>query len=430
MKPMVQLSDLSLERRPPVVARFDILLLAPVLTIAEINPLGRLTGFDLFSLALLPVHLQGAVFHRDERTKWFVLLAGVWALATVVAALWNAGDAMATLRSLSKVLVITSNVLAISWIVRGSIPRMLVFLVIFGASSMAKALLFPDDIIGLLDEQGRDFWKFGMGNALNIIVLSVVSLAGPATAHGRLSRVPATLVLALASLSFNARGLFAILMGTLTLEFAAFVTRRRPPGPGLLLQVALLVVAGLLATKVVYEYAASSGFLGADALAKYEMQSSGDINLLVAGRSELLVSFEAIAMAPLLGHGPGAENYGLAIGRLVSLDEAGLPIDPRDFEQTEIPAHSHLLGSWVEAGILGGVFWIYILTLVPRAILAALANRQMLPIFAYLLVGLAWDILFSPITIFSRTNDPVAIAAALLLLRDVRAYASGRREDR
>ena len=39
---------------------------------------------------------------------------------------------------------------------------------------------------------------------------------------------------------------------------------------------------------------------------------------------------------------------------------------PEDVEEPVIPTHSHLTMAWVESGILGGVFWIYVLGLTFR----------------------------------------------------------------
>ena len=39
-------------------------------------------------------------------------------------------------------------------------------------------------------------------------------------------------------------------------------------------------------------------------------------------------------------------------------------------------AHSHLFGAWVEAGILGAVFWGYALVIVGRAFLTFLISRR------------------------------------------------------
>jgi len=91
------------------------------------------------------------------------------------------------------------------------------------------------------------------------------------------------------------------------------------------------------------------------------MQAHGEYGLIVGGRSEILVSAQAIMDSPILGHGSWAKNEEYA-AMLNYLRESMGYVAQGKHESGLIPTHSHIFGAWVEAGILGAVFWLWILT--------------------------------------------------------------------
>jgi hypothetical protein len=63
-----------------------------------------------------------------------------------------------------------------------------------------------------------------------------------------------------------------------------------------------------------------------------------------------------------------------------------------------IPAHSHISGGWLEAGIFGGIFWIIALVRAVRTLVngSTAFIGQLAPLMTFLLVFFAWDLIFSP----------------------------------
>jgi hypothetical protein len=59
---------------------------------------------------------------------------------------------------------------------------------------------------------------------------------------------------------------------------------------------------------VLYEYGASEGWLGDEAREKYLIQSSGDMGILLGGRTQILASAQAIIDSPVIGHGSRAKD--------------------------------------------------------------------------------------------------------------------------
>ena len=206
---------------------------------------------------------------------------------------------------------------------------------------------------------------------------------------------------------------------------------RRPQGgikPVRLAVVTLAIAAALIGFQQLYVTAVKSGSLGFDALQKYDDQSTGDLGLLLGGRSESLASLQAIADSPLIGHGSWAKDsyYVNLLYEQASLhgySQTGLYND-----DDAIPTHSHLLGAWVEGGFLGGLFWIWVLLLTARRLIFAVnvdSNFQILLLFCG--ISLLWDVLFSPLGTQARLITPYYLVV-ITNLRPVKSLAS--RHDR
>ena len=158
---------------------------------------------------------------------------------------------------------------------------------------------------------------------------------------------------------------------------------------------AVLVMAASLGIVRLYDYAATSGMLGVAAQEKYDAQSGGAFGVVLGGRSEALGSLGAIVDSPVIGHGSWAKDpvyVTLLEDRLARL---GYVVQTRSSDL--IPSHSHVFGAWVESGVMGAVFWLAVLTLPVRVLMALHLTRESLsPLFVFVSVLLVWDVLFSP----------------------------------
>ena len=166
-----------------------------------------------------------------------------------------------------------------------------------------------------------------------------------------------------------------------------------------------------------YGYMARRSLLGEKARQIYEQQARGDLGLLIGGRSEILVSIRAIMDSPIIGHGSWAKAYSYS-NTLVYLKRI-LGYYPITYDNLGlIPTHSHLFGAWVEAGILGAVFWIWILSLPIRGLSRLICTKDILtPLVAFLSFLLIWDILFSPYGAELRIMTPYYIIVMMSLFQ-------------
>jgi len=105
--------------------------------------------------------------------------------------------------------------------------------------------------------------------------------------------------------------------------------------------------------------------------------------------------------SPIIGHGswPTDSTYTLYLAHLMaSLGYRNSPAGAAIKRYGGlIPAHSHLLGAWVQAGVAGAIFWFWVYSLIIRGLRALYtAGEPLTPLIAYFAFLLGWDVLFSP----------------------------------
>lgn len=161
---------------------------------------------------------------------------------------------------------------------------------------------------------------------------------------------------------------------------------------------------------VIYKYAAENGFLNDSAQAKYDNQSKRGtrvLDFLIAGRTSTFAAIVPIMERPIVGYGSWAIDDGYLMEKW--LREYGAADEYESFVKTRlymqehggfsmlIGAHSHLLGFWLEYGILGLPIWIYVIFLFFRHLRRyAGAVPQWFCIIVVGLPNYIWGILFSP----------------------------------
>lgn len=162
-----------------------------------------------------------------------------------------------------------------------------------------------------------------------------------------------------------------------------------------------LIATLVLATGVFYGFAAKAGYLGEKAKKQYLMQSSGDLGPIVGGRSEPIIGLFAVLQSPIFGYGYGADSadkmYEKA-NRFFQNQKYDVNIQLiRSDNQNQIPQHSYILNFWISYGILGLLFWIFILnSLWKIVVLEILAPTEFLPLILYVSILSCWNIFFSP----------------------------------
>ena len=162
----------------------------------------------------------------------------------------------------------------------------------------------------------------------------------------------------------------------------------------------------------------SAGLIAEEARQKNEAEAKAG-SLLLGGRPEIQVSLQAVKDSPIIGYGSWAKDSKY-VEMLFDLEvENGVFTSSElyDIGAGYIPTHSHLMGAWVWAGIFGATFWLYVLWLTARAtIRLGLLRPPLAPVYAWIVPGMFWQIMFSPFGLNVRMYDAVAIVIMIDLL--------------
>lgn len=408
---------------PPPAAghRFGLGLLACVLAGLpiglDVELIGRITGTELVLLALLPVAvLRGRMPALAGPMRTLVALALVWLVAQFVSDVANDNTVDNMARGAARALV-TAFLLLGFFALAGDRPRNLrVVYLAFAVGLLVGARINPSDYFEI------DRWKFGYGGGTTTLIIAG---AGLAWAWGMRSVAIGICVLAgILNLFLGFRSLagMAIMTGLLLGLSALLGDRDRGTSTLQVVVIFAVLAAGGAGVIELYAEAAQSGLLGVEEQEKYFQQVDGR-GVLLSGRAEFPVALEAVMERPLLGHGSWAVNEHYAI-RIWEISGYGLDEIPPDASDL-IPSHSHLMGAWVEAGVLGALFWVYVLLLLARAFVAMVRNGAVAdPLLAFVLMNLLWAVFFSPYGLTNRVVGCFAIVVAVTVLRlDARTRA-------
>jgi hypothetical protein len=158
----------------------------------------------------------------------------------------------------------------------------------------------------------------------------------------------------------------------------------------------------ILTTVKSYSYLAACGYLGEPAKEKYLMQVSSPEEgfSLLDSRNEAYFVMPKIIESPLIGWGSWAKD--LSYVRIKSNELSQINkgyIGKSADEEGLIPTHSHILSGALEAGLFGGIFWLYVLWLCMRnAIFLNMIkeNKTLWSVLVFITALTVWDILFSP----------------------------------
>jgi O-antigen ligase len=385
----------------------------------SVNFVGSLPGCEIVALAMLPFlllrHGQRA-FRREY--MWFYALLGLWLLGTTVGDIYFQSAMTSRAKGVARVLCFGLDFATLAILINGSLRGFIAFTIGFAPAMAGIGYHFREDFLVA--------WKFGLGFALTLLALVIASHFYVRRKHW----VYISIFLGIATLNliFGARSQIAIDLVSLALILPIFERRRRKQKGAARERRDTFKVAVLLVLAAGAAYAANQairfgvnhGFFDESTQDKFQTQEQGKLGVLGGGRPETLVAIQAIRDSPLLGHGSYAVDpkYNLLQKDIEYQNGYTESDDPDADESGGIPAHSHLTQSWVESGIFGGVFWIYVLILTFRGILVLISEGSpMAPLFAFLLSGFLWDILFSPMGSFDRMWGAFAALISYNLIR-------------
>jgi hypothetical protein len=405
------------------------LFLVGLSSLIDVPIMGRVMGPDvLCAVGLLAVIVGRGGTRYGKDAKLFFVMVALWFFGALLTDMIRGTSMDDLVRGWSKIFFFTISFAYLYLATKGKINLLIWYFLGLNAGAMAQLWIAPDEFF-------YDYpWKFGYGPPATAFMIVCISTPFVARVVGPWGQAAATIVAAAANLAGESRSVFAILLGVACIvvlgALFARVLRGRPLPKRLF---AITVLGGFFfyqGVVTIYETAATSGILGPEALEKYENQTQGGTGLLLGGRAESLVSTQAIADSPIIGHGSWARDYSYVALFIEALEKRGAPLTTEYSNSGLIPSHSFLLGSWVEHGIFGGLFWIYVFVLCCRSLYSLFHIPSALrPLVAFVIFSFMWDVLFSPFAAGQRFTVPMELCFVLWAIRNEQTAALPRRRD-
>ena len=381
---------------------------------------------EVLAILFLALQFKKLKFTKTEKT--FFQLALVWAGAQLVSDIINESELLDSIKGVLAPIIFASTTLGLityfrkntatktrlkrTYFLNENMPSFLFGLTL---ANLLDVIFFPD-----LFAQDNP-WKWGVGAAVVGLIAIYSSF------FRRKTSISLLLILLIlffgVSLYFDARSL-AVFPLLALLGFSiyknskgAWVFKTFGGDWGLAKLLIVLLTIIFLFNLLITLLFSSDLFLStlSDASAeKFRSQSQGEYGALLGGRSEILISLTAFLDSPLWGHGSWAQDKtGKYVTEYVLLKE-DLGYGEENLSHTldaltYIPSHSYIMTAFVWAGLLGGLFWVYLLISTLKSFIKFMPQ---LPYYFYLgFVLLLWDIFFSPFGASERFSSAVFLSS-------------------
>lgn len=405
--------------------------LVGVLANQTINILGTLKAGELLAFFYLLFINKKTAISKVPASIFFAAIA--WSVAQLLSDVINKTELTDAVKGIGAPLVFLVSLTGLIAFLTRSSRRLPSFLLGLPIGALADLLLNPRGHY----LAGANPWKWGFESIVSSLALIIYSfiiepkLRSPRKVNiGDLLYLFVVIILTVVSLGNESRSSLispVIFIGYLFLRtgklnryinLARYISPKTFVKPFALVIIAFLI--GNIALTAVFQNSFVLSLMPQSSQAKTIEQSSNQWGLLFGGRTEIFASAQAFLDKPLLGHGSWAKD---PIGfyttlRSDRLSESGQDVnyDRLDYilsssDKLLIPAHSYLFGGLVWAGIMGGIFWIIVLSYVVRTLLN---NYQILSYYFFAQgYGLIWSIFFSPFGYSSRFNTAIFMAVLI-----------------
>jgi len=367
-------------------------LMLGLLAVVKIRVVGT---FSLSEFLLLAMYFTSSVYRwkRDRNCVKLFVFASLWLVGTVISDYVNQSDTIDALKGAFFIVMMMLLIPPIYSLLYDKPERVLLYFVGTGISGLYSHFFAATDFIK--ETMASDVYRFYAYAAFGSVFVYIFYFKGKKNLAIFIREVIAILTLFHASRNY-------FLTTTIAAVLLLYINKIKGSTQQRVIsfrkKVPTLLVAGLigvLMVDVVYEELASSGVLGQAAFDKYMTQKQTG-NIVQGGRMATFMGIELIKQKPITGWGSYAKDtWGFMSNYYYqhNIDDITSP----ELEY-ELPAHSYIVGAWMQNGILGGVFWIFIIVLVWKIFKSGclLHEPRILGMMMYLFVGLLWDWAFSP----------------------------------
>jgi hypothetical protein len=365
----------------------------------------------LFSYYLMKNKLKISFLYLRQ----LLFLSCLWLLSSVISDYLAETDLVKVLKNLSNIILFLFYIILYFNLANGDLKKLRVAIVGYSLANIFLNLLGLNMALspGFFGES----WKFGTGIGVTFISIFILDYF---LKQRFIKGLFITLLMGVHFLE-NARSLglkiFLAFLSSIVSKFNFNKFNSKILGLVSLVLLILLVPLG----EATYGKFASGGYFGEDAKLKYEMQTAGGVGILLGGRSEVLISTEAILAKPFFGFGSYAENRELRLEyvALKAKINGEIPDWDKNFVTRSdlIPSHSFLFGTWVNHGVFSALFWIFCLYIFYKALTESIFGQQSFSIAEFLVFYTSiWHILFSPFGLSQRVEMSIFLVTACVVI--------------
>jgi hypothetical protein len=382
-------------------------------------PIAELILTPLAPIVIL-IRLRRA--NRPDLKKVLALMA-LWLIGQVVSDIYHGTAAYDWMRGDASILFFALDLVTLMVLLGRNEERKILFITGLAIGVILQTRFAPT----IFTE--ADSWKFGYSQGAMQITLLISCFFY----RRRIYSIAGALILGIitVNLMLNYRGPVLDLLVTIALVFPVIpdhISRLTIlPRAGSAMRAVVLALlamgAGVVANGMIH-LVTISGLLSQESQAKNEVQSHAG-NLLLGGRPEFTVGLQAALDSPIIGRGAWAKDYKYVEMFDDMQTERDAVRNVQAIEETsngQIPGHSALITAWVWSGILGAIFWAYIMWLLLKGISRISLTRPWnAPLYAWIFVSAFWDVLFSPFAFTRRMTVAFTLVVVLDLLEPVAA---------
>lgn len=342
-------------------------------------------------------------YMKNKYFKQLLALAIIWLASAILSDLFNQSSFENMLKGIGCVTLLIISLIFAYWLLYDNIDRLKYFLIGYALSNLVRLFIFPSGSLenmlqqAMLGDNLREFYEIWFTYYIYPLILAIVLVF---YYKHRIAIIIFILLIGIYALFALSRSLF--LIHTIVFILLVFVGKNVKLNKfdylrNHLWKCCILFLISLIVVKVFYEYSASKGLLGETAYNKYiEQKETSEIGLL-SGRKEFFIALYAIKDSPIWGFGSYAldkKEYGKKF--LLEYDPKNNYISEFNSDSI-IPTHSYIMAAWVYHGILGAIFWGYIIyILLLFFIKYSLCNKKIVAYVFLMIFTFLWDIFFSP----------------------------------
>lgn len=371
----------------------------------EIQIVGKINLTEVLFLLLLPITITNKkLYIKNHELLILIILGFVWLFFQAISDIYNNIVFDDSARGLFKILTLILYIHILGSIIEFTGNR--VFWIYSGIAFgfLLCFYLNPDPF------SVSNTWKFGYAPIFNTYVLAFIYILGIKSKINLSIFILFVAGVANLFLGYRSMGGILLLSAILCLLINLNTGKKN-------FKILIPVYISIIALGVKYFYLKIIGneFLNKNLRLNQFSDGNNDLGIILSSRSETLISIQAIMDSPIIGHGSWAKDCHYSNLYSEKLSMYGKTYDPT-FLDCLIPSHSYLFGSWIEAGVFGGIFWIFVFYLYFKRIINSFSIMKEYRAFIITAAFMSiWAILFSPFGGFAKFLVAVNLLATISL---------------